>query len=262
MTQGAFATATRTKASFAFKLPTDMSFEAGATLPLAYSTAYYSLIELGRLHEDDSVLIHAAARAVGQAAISLAQMIGAEVFVTVGSAEKKDFLMKEYNIPEDHIFYSRNTSFGKSLRAVTNGNGVDVVLNCLAGDALRESWDCLNKFGRLIDVGTRINSTSINLDIAQFENNSSFMTVDMMALADERPKLMARVLADVSKLIKYQKVQPISPITIFTISEVEKALKSLQNAKSHGKLVVVPHADDIVMVCISSDISSTLKDLC
>lgn len=247
MTQGAFATTTRTKAAFAFKLPSDMSFETGASLPLAYSTAYYSLIELGRLQEDESVLIHAAARAVGQAAISLAQMIGADVFVTVGSAEKKDFLMKEYDIPEDHIFYSRNQNFRKSLRQVTNGSGVDVVLNCLAGDAVRESWDCLNKFGRLIDVGTRISSTSMKLEMDQFEHNSSFMTVDMMALAAERPKLMQRVLADVSKLIKYNKVAPPSPITVFPISEVEIALKSLQTGNNaHGKLVVVPHAEDIV----------------
>jgi acyl transferase domain-containing protein/NADPH:quinone reductase-like Zn-dependent oxidoreductase len=251
MTQGAFATTTRTKASFAFKLPSDMSFEAGASLPLAYSTAYYSLIELGRLQEDESVLIHAAARAVGQAAISLAQMIGADVFVTVGSAEKKDFLMKEYNIPEDHIFYSRNNTFGKSLRQVTNGNGVDIVLNCLAGDAVRESWDCLNKFGRLIDIGTRISSTSMKLEMDQFEHNSSFMTVDMMALASERPKVMQRVLVDVSKLIKYHKVAPPTPIHTFPISEVESALKSLQTgANAHGKIVVVPHADDVVKVSI------------
>lgn len=259
MTQGAFATTTRTKASLAFKLPSDMTFEAGASLPLAYSTAYYSLIELGRLQEDESVLIHAAARAVGQAAISLAQMIGADVFVTVGSAEKKEFLMKEYNIPEDHIFYSRNNSFGKSLRQVTNGSGVDVVLNCLSGDGVRESWDCLNKFGRLIDIGTRISSTSMKLEMDQFEHNSSFMTVDMMALAAERPKLMQRVLADVAKLVKYNKVAPPTPITTFPISEVETALRSLQTgSNAHGKLVVVPHADDIVKVSYTGGSSPVL----
>ncbi|KAH8652219.1 putative polyketide synthase [Xylariales sp. PMI_506] len=247
MTHGAFATTTRTKAAFAFKLPADVSFETGASLPLAYSTAYYSLIELGRLQEDESVLIHAGARAVGQAAISLAQMIGAEVFVTVGSTEKKEFLMKEYSIPEDHIFYSRHNTFGKSIKQATNGSGVDIVLNCLAGDAVRESWDSLNKFGRLIDVGTRVSSTSMRLEMDQFEHNSSFMTVDMMALAAERPKVMQRVLADVAKLIRYNKVTAPSPITTFPISEVETALKSLQtSSKAHGKLVVVPHATDLV----------------
>ncbi|KAI1076604.1 ketoacyl-synt-domain-containing protein [Whalleya microplaca] len=246
ITQGAFATSTRTKATFGFKIPADMSFEEGATLPLAYSTAYYSLIELGRLHDDDSILIHAAAGAVGQAAISLAQMIGAKVFVTVGSTEKKQFLMEEYAIPEDHIFYSRNISFGEAVRQATNNRGVDMVLNCLTGDGLRESWNCLNKFGRLIDIGARDTNTSTRIEMTQFEHNASFMTVDMVAVAAERPKLMQRLLFDVSKLLKYRKIRPISPVTVFPISEVESAFKALHGAKAHGKLVVVPHANDIV----------------
>ncbi|KAI1491433.1 hypothetical protein F5X96DRAFT_478283 [Biscogniauxia mediterranea] len=246
MTQGAFATSTRTKGSFAFKLPEDMSFEAGATLPLAYSTAYYSLIELGRLHEDESVLIHAGAGAVGQAAISLAQMVGAEVFTTVGSSEKKELLMKEYGLPEDHIFYSRSLSFGEAVRQATHSRGVDVVLNSLSGDALRESWNCLNKFGRLVDISTRDSHASTRLELTQSEHNASFMSVDMMSLAAERPKLMQRILSDISKLVRYGKARPISPVTVFPISEVESAFKTLHNAKAHGKLVVVPHADDIV----------------
>ncbi|RYP42325.1 hypothetical protein DL767_000247 [Monosporascus sp. MG133] len=246
ITQGAFATSVRTKAAFVVKLPTDMTFEAGATLPLAYSTAYYSLIELGRLHEEESALVHAGAGAVGQAAISLAQMIGAELYVTVGSSEKKRFLMTEYGLPEDHIFYSRDTAFGDAVRQATKGRGVDVVVNCLAGEGLRESWHCLNTFGRLIDIGTRDTTASTRLEMARFDHNASFISVDMMALAAQRPRLMHNLLSSVSKLIKYGKVRPISPTTIFPISEVESALKTLHGAKTHGKLIVVPHASDIV----------------
>ncbi|KAI5920277.1 hypothetical protein F4810DRAFT_438322 [Camillea tinctor] len=246
LTQGAFATSTRTRAAFAFKLPEDISFEAGATLPLAYSTAYYSLIELGRLREDESVLIHAGAGAVGQAAISLAQMIGAEVFTTVGSIEKKELLIKEYGLPEDHIFYSRSISFGEAIRRATNNRGVDVVLNSLSGDALREGWNCLNKFGRLVDISTRDSHAGTRLEMTQFEHNASFMSVDIMALAAERPKVVQRLLADISKLMRYSKARPISPVTTFPISEVESAFKTLHSAKTCGKLVVVPHADDIV----------------
>ncbi|KAK6951719.1 hypothetical protein Daesc_006242 [Daldinia eschscholtzii] len=246
ITKGAFATSTRTKATFAFKLPLDMQFEEGATLPLAYSTAYYSLVELGRLSEDETVLIHAAAGAVGQAAISIAHMVGAKVFATVGSTEKKEFLIKEYGIPEDRIFYSRSLSFGNAVRQATDNVGVDVVLNCLTGDGLRESWSSLNKFGRLIDIGARDTNSSTRLEMTQFDNNASFMTVDIMAVAAERPKLLQRLLSDVSKLMRYGKIRPISPVTVFPISEVESAFKTLHGAKAHGKLVVVPHANDIV----------------
>ncbi|KAK7912256.1 BcPKS8- polyketide synthase [Apiospora marii] len=243
---GAYATRLRTKAGFAFKLPANMSFEAGASLPLAYSTAYYSLIELGRLHEDESVLIHAAAGGVGQAAVSLAQMVGADVYATVGSPEKKQVLITEYGIPADHIFYSRNLAFGNSLRTVTDGRGVDVVLNCVGGDALKESWQCLNKFGRLVDIGTRDTDASTRLEMVQFDHNASFISVDMISLAAERPKIMQRLLTDVSKLVKYNKVRPVFPITTYPISEIEEALKTLQSAKSYGKLVVVPGSSDNV----------------
>ncbi|KAL7624973.1 hypothetical protein AAE478_004187 [Parahypoxylon ruwenzoriense] len=246
ITKGAFATTTRTKATFAFKLPSDIQFEEGATLPLAYSTAYYSLVELGRLNEDETVLIHAAAGAVGQAAILLAQMIGAKVFATVGSTDKKEFLIKEFGLPEDRIFYSRNLSFGNAVRQATNNLGVDVVLNCLTGDGLRESWNCLNKFGRLIDIGARDTNTSTRLEMTQFDHNASFMTVDIVAIAAERPKLMQRLLSDVAKLMRYGKIRPVSPVTVFPISEVESAFKTLHGARSHGKLVVVPHAHDVV----------------
>ncbi|KAI1339087.1 ketoacyl-synt-domain-containing protein [Xylariaceae sp. FL0016] len=248
ITHSAFATTTRTKAAFAFKIPGDMSYEAAATLPLAYSTAYYSLVELGRLHDEESVLIHAGAGAVGQAAITIAQMVGAKVFTTVGSAEKKEFLIKEFGLPENHIFYSRNISFGEAVRQATGSQGVDVVLSCLAGDALRESWNCLNKFGRLIDLGTRDTSSSTRLEMSQFEHNASFMSVNIMSVVNERPKLMRKLLGDIAKLMRYGKIRPISPVTVFPISEVESAFKTLNSAKSHGKLVVVPHADDIIKV--------------
>lgn len=260
ITKGAFATTTRTKATFAFKLPSDMQFEEGATLPLAYSTAYYSLVELGRLNEDETILIHAAAGAVGQAAISLAQMVGAKVFATVGSTEKKEFLMKEYGLPEDRIFYSRNLSFGNAVRQATNNVGVDVVLNCLAGDGLRESWNCLNKFGRLIDIGARDTNTSTRLEMTQFEHNASFMTVDIMAIAAERPKLLQRLLGNVAKLMRYGKIRPVSPVTVFPISEVESAFKTLHGAKAHGKLVVVPHAHDVVKATPPLKPAQLLKD--
>ncbi|KAI0403947.1 ketoacyl-synt-domain-containing protein [Xylaria palmicola] len=246
ITQGAFATSVRAKGAFAFKLPSDVSFEAGATMPLAYATAYHSLIELGRLRHDETVLIHAGAGAVGQAAINLAQMVGAEVYATVGSAEKKEFLVKEHGIAEDHIFYSRNISFGDAIRQATNQQGVDLVLNSLVGDALKESWKCLSKFGRFVDIGPRDTSTNTRLEMSHSNHNASFISVDIMSIAAERPGLLKRLLSDVSNLMRYGKIRPISPVTAFPISEVESAFKTLHGGKTHGKIVVIPHADDIV----------------
>ncbi|KAI0870540.1 ketoacyl-synt-domain-containing protein [Hypoxylon argillaceum] len=248
ITQGALATSVRTKAAFAFKLSREMSFETGATIPLAYATAYRSLVELGRLRHDETVLIHAGAGAVGQATINLAQMIGAEVYATVGSLEKKEFLMKNYSIPEDHIFYSRNTSFGDAIRQATHQRGVDLVLNSLAGDALRESWKCLSKFGRLINIGSRDSSSNTRLEMTHPDSNASFTSVDIMSIAVERPAILGGLLLDVSNLLRYGKIRPICPVISFPISDVETAFKTLHSGKTHGKVVIVPHADDVVQV--------------
>ncbi|KAI0443526.1 ketoacyl-synt-domain-containing protein [Xylaria telfairii] len=260
ITEGALATSVRTKAAFAFKLPEDMSFEAGATIPLAYATAYHSLVELGRLRHDESVLIHAGAGAVGQAAIKLAQMIGAEVYTTVSSAEKREFLIKEYGLAEEHIFYSRSLSFGDAVRQARDQQGVDLVLNSLAGDALRESCKCMSKFGRLIDISSRETSSSTRLEMAHLHHNASFISVDMMSIAAERPGLLHRLLSDVSNLIRYGKIRPISPVTIFPISDVESAFKTLHSGKVYGKVVIVPHEDDSVNVTPPKKPAQLLKN--
>ncbi|OCL14366.1 polyketide synthase [Glonium stellatum] len=259
LSQNAYATFTRTQAASAFKIPDDISFEAAATIPVAYCTAYYSLMDLSRINEGESILIHAASGGVGQAAITLAQMVGAEVFATVGSVEKKRFLIKEYGLPDDHIFYSRNTSFADSIRQATNNRGVDVVLNSLAGDALRESWGCLSSFGRFVEIGNRDTTANTRLEMARFDNNASFMSVDITAIANERPKLMKRILSDVSRLLKYGKIRSIFPITVFPISDVETAFKVLQSGKVHGKLVVMPQLGDQVKAIPSKMINKMLR---
>lgn len=249
LTAGAFATRTRTKAAFAFKIPADVSFPAAAALPLAYATAYHSLVEVGRLCDGETVLINSAAGAVGQAAICVAQMVGAEIFATVGNAEKKQLLVNEYGLAEDRIFYSRGDSFGALLRQATDDQGVDLVLNSLAGDGLRESWKSLSKFGRFVDISRREHGPKTRLDMSNVDSNASFMSVDLLALLAERPKVVGRLVSNVGQLLKYGKIRPASPITTFAISDVDTALKTQQTGKSLGKLVVVPGATDIVKVC-------------
>ena len=257
LTQGGFATRTRTAANLAFKIPPGVSFESAATLPLAYSTAYHSLIDIGRLEDGETVLIHAASGALGQAAICLAQMVGAQVVATVGSAEKKKLLIEEYGLPSDHIFYSRSASFGNNIRRLTKGQGVDVILNTLTGsDALRESWACLNKFGRFIEVGKRDTGSSAKtrLEMSNLQDsNASFLSVDFLSLVSEKPRVAKRVIAAVSQLLRHGRIKIVTPITTFAISEVEAALQAQQTGSLSGKIVVVPHKTDNVMATASKN---------
>jgi acyl transferase domain-containing protein/NADPH:quinone reductase-like Zn-dependent oxidoreductase len=246
MSEGAYSTYTRCLGTSVQKIPDSMPFEDAATIPVIYCTAYYSLFDLGRLVEGESVLIHAAAGGVGQAAIILCKTMGVEIFATVGSVAKKEFIMSEYGIPEDHIFYSRNTSFAKAVKRATNSQGVDLVLNSLAGDQLRETWDSLAHFGRFIEIGKRDIVGNTRLEMARFEHNALFASVDLTVVAAERPKIMKRLLSDVFDLMARGLAKPIAPITIFPMLNIESAFRALQGGKTMGKIVMVPKPDDVV----------------
>ncbi|KAJ5782785.1 hypothetical protein N7457_004559 [Penicillium paradoxum] len=235
-----------------------MSFEVAATIPVVFCTAYYSLVDLGKLQAGERVLIHAGAGGVGQAAIMVAQMIGADIFVTVGSLEKKQFLMSQYGIPENHVFYSRDSSFSGGIRKATREAGVDVVINSLAGDLLRETWECLAPFGRFIEIGKADITKNTRLDMQPFENNVTFSSVDLTKIAKFKPQLMQRLMGDICRLIKDGSVHPILPLSIYRISDIEKAFRTLQTGKSMGKIVVVPHEGDQVQA-VSPKTSLTLR---
>lgn len=146
--EGCHATHVRCNYNAVAKIPNSMSFTEAASIPITHATAYHSLVNLARLRQGQSILIHAAAGGVGQAAIQLAKYLGLVVYATVGSDDKRDLLMKQYQVPESHIFHSRDDSFVKGIMRVTSGRGVDCVLNSLSGELLRASWGCLASFGK------------------------------------------------------------------------------------------------------------------
>lgn len=132
----------------------EMSFASAASIPVIFCIAYDSLVNVARLYHGQSILIHAAAGGVGQAAIMLAQILGAEVFATIGSKRNEEFPKETYGLADNHIFSGRNSAFGKDIRNATGDNGVDVAINSLGGD-LRAGRNCLARFGRSIEIGKR-----------------------------------------------------------------------------------------------------------
>ncbi|KAG5953604.1 Type I Iterative PKS [Claviceps sorghi] len=235
---GAYSTFSRSLASSAAVIPDDMSFAVAASIPVVYCTAYYGIIDIAQLQAGESILIHAASGGVGQAAIQLAQMVGAEIFATVSTAEKKQLLIDSYGISESHIFYSRDNEFGAAVRHATAGNGVDVIINSLAGDLLRESWASMAPFGRFIEIGKRDITSNSRLDMAKFESNCTFSSVDLTLVAAKRPQVMRRIMTNVISLLRRGEIQPIGPIHETTIDQVESSLRKLQSGKTSGKLVV------------------------
>ena len=122
-TQG-LATTVAVDRRFLWSVPDRWSLEQAATVPVVYTTAYYALVVRGRIRRGDRVLVHSGSGGVGQAAIAIAIDSGCEVFTTVGSKEKKEYLKATFpQLEDDHFCNSRDTSFETDILRITKGKG-------------------------------------------------------------------------------------------------------------------------------------------
>jgi zearalenone synthase (highly reducing iterative type I polyketide synthase) len=245
---GAHSTSARTRASNCALIPEGMTFEQAATVPTVHGTAWYALVHLARIRQGQTILIHAAAGGVGQAAIQVAKHFDLEIFATVSTPAKRQLIRDAYGIPNDHIFNSRDLSFVKGIKRITQGRGVDVVLNSLSGEALRQTWHCIAPFGYFIEIGLRDILSNTGLDMAPFKQDATFTFLNLDHVQRKRPDLMIKILEGAFNFFRKGISTPIVPITTYPISEVEQAFRLMQAGKHIGKLVLTWGDDDVVPV--------------
>lgn len=223
-----------TQASAVSHIPPGISFEAAATIPSTFFTVYYALHHLARLQPGEKVLIHGAAGGVGIAAIQLAKWIGAEIYVTAGSDEKRDFLRQ---LGVDHIYDSRSLAFADEILAQTGGKGVDVVLNSLAGEAINRNFRVLKPFGRFLELGKRDFYENTKIGLRPFRNNISYFGIDADQLMQARPDLTRSLFAEVMALFTEGVLHPL-PYHVFEAEDIVDAFRYMQQARQIGKIVV------------------------
>ena len=246
---GAYKTYVRCHISAVSKIPDHYAFASAAALPVVYCTAYYALFNIGRLRKGESILIHSAAGGVGQAAITLAQLIGADLYLTVSTEEKRALLMNTYGIPGDRFFSSRNTSFASGIKRLTDGRGVDLILNSLSGDFLKASWECIAPLGRFVEIGKRDIESYARLSMSPFARSVTFASVDLGVVATQAKPLMQEIMTSVMALVAEGKIRPPQPLHVYNGSRIEEAFRYLQSGKNTGKTIIEYHDQDIVPVC-------------
>ncbi|MDF7673185.1 SDR family NAD(P)-dependent oxidoreductase [Acetobacteraceae bacterium ESL0709] len=203
---------------------------AGA--PLVFVTAYYGLMQLARLEKGESVLIHAGAGGVGQAAIQVALMQGATIYATAGSEEKREYLRQQGCAG---VWDSRTLEFVDGVRQATNGRGVDVVLNSLPGEALTHSLGLVAPLGRFVEIGKRDIVEHHRLDLSPFNENLSFFSFDMDRIMPD--KRLKQILVDIIQCARERKLSFL-PHKIFPASEVVEAFRYMASSKHIGKVVL------------------------
>ncbi|KAI1772049.1 reducing type I polyketide synthase 10 [Hypoxylon cercidicola] len=223
------------------KLLPEEDMDIMCTLPVAYSTAIYALLTRANLQSGESVLIHSGAGGVGIAAIHIARQAQAEIFATVSTEEKKDYLVETFKIKREHIFSSRDVSFVEGVMNATGGRGVDVVLNSLSGELLHSSWRCCAEFGRFIEIGKRDFTEGGRLEMEQFLKSATFTGFDLSGLyysgKPAHQKEWASLLAQVLQLYRQKKLIEF-PLQRFDIGQISNAFRAFGLTSRIGKIVV------------------------
>jgi NADPH:quinone reductase-like Zn-dependent oxidoreductase len=230
------------------RIPEGMSDEEAAALPVVYVTAYHMLHYLTTVRPGDRVLVHAAAGGVGIAAIQMCKAVGAEIFGTA-SASKHEFLR---GIGVRHCVDYRTQDFEAEILRLTNGEGVDIVLDALGGSALAKSYRVLRPAGRLFTFGfsratpgERRAWLTILSELARtprfhplrlMDQNRAVLGVNMNHLA-ARPDLLGREFDGLIDLYRQGVIRP-RVDKIFPLGEAGEAHRYLQQRRNIGKVLL------------------------
>ena len=238
------------RASSFQKLPDDISFELAAAVPIAYCTAYYAVYNLARVSRGETILVHNAAEPCGQAIVEFCKLIGTQVFATVASVVQKQVLVEQMSLPEHHIFFNGDESFAKGVMRITEGEGVDVIFNSLAGsgEAQRWSWNCIAPYGRFIELSGQDLTNSARLEMGNFTKDAMFAAFDLANLIDRKPRIADRLLSDVMGLFRAGAVKGPSPLLQYGMSEIDKALQGMHGEQVVGKVVLTANSNTLIKV--------------
>ena len=210
--------------------------EEAATIPVTFLTAYYALVHLASLSEGETVLIHGGAGGVGLAALQIAKWRGAKIIATAGSEDKRNTLSL---LGADVVLDSRSLAFVDEVMEETAGEGVDVVLNSLFGEAMERSIDVLKPFGRFLELGKRDYYGNTRIGLRPFRQNLTYFGIDADQLLTRQPKLAVDLFVKLVELFENGTLRPL-PHRVFEATDVVDAFRLMQQAGHIGKIVIRP----------------------
>lgn len=199
---GAMATKYDSNRTLLWDVPNSWTLEEAATVPLVYYTVYLAFFRTIKIESGKSILVHSGCGGVGLAAIQIALSYGLHVFTTVGSEEKKNYLLERFpKLKSENIGNSRDISFEQMVSKSTKGKGVDYVLNSLSDDKLQASIRCLGMNGTFLEIGKFDIVNRTKIDMGHFAKRINFKAVffDDLPVDSEELKVSKILKIDVYK---------------------------------------------------------------
>lgn len=234
LTLGCYGSHARARADRVVPIPDGMDFTEAATLPTVFLTVQHALDHQARLRAGETVLVHGAAGGVGLAALQYARHVGARVIATAGTPAKRDLLRL---LGVEHVLDSRTLGFADEIDAITEGRGVDVVLNSLAGEAMERGLRVLAPHGRFVELGKRDFLADNSLPMAPFRDNLSFHGVDVAALLTDASPLADAHLTEITRAVHAGAYRPPAH-RVHPATRIREAFAALQHSRHTGKVVV------------------------
>jgi len=237
--RGCLGTDVTTAAHAVARMPGNLDFNRAAGVPIVFLTAQYALETLAHVARGERVLIHAAAGGVGLAAIQIARLLGAEIYATAGHPDKREYL---HSLGIEHVFDSRSLSFVDGIRDATGGQGVDVVLNSLAGEFIPASLGLLRPEGRFIEIGKRDLLADTPLNLAPFLRNLTFSAFDLGQIVDARHPMLPAMFDALLDRFARGELRAL-PTDVVPFARAEEGFRRMARAQHIGKIVFEVRAD-------------------
>ena len=216
------------------RVPKGVTLEAAATIPVAFATAWHSIMERAHVAAGDDVLIHGAAGGVGLAAIQIARLAGARVIGTASNEARRAIAAAQ---GAAHVFDSRGQRFVDGVRGATGG--VDVVLNSLDGAAMMATFQLLKPFGRFIELGKKDFLDNTHLGLRPFVRNITYAGVDLDELLNFDRNAAERVMRALAKRFESGELHAL-PHQVSEANEIGSAFRAMQASEHVGKIVIRP----------------------
>lgn len=222
-----------------WELPSNYwSLEDAATVPYAYTAAYYALYTKAQIKPGNTVLVHAGCSPVGIAAISIALANGCTVYTTVSTDTQREYIKKLFQqLRDNQVLSSDNSSFEPFIMMATGGKGADIIINCLSGSLLHSSFACIADFGRFLHIGKYDMEENNSIGMYTFLRNVSFFAVDFNNIVNQHDDVKRELKELVQNGITKMWVRPLWRV-IYNHQDIATILKNINKDSNIGKAVL------------------------